>query len=71
LILRDFLESSYGLAEELEGWRLTLATAISDDGNTIAGQGIDPEGNSAAWVVFLAVPEPEAKFLGATGLLFL
>ena len=70
LLLRDLLVTDYGLAEELEGWRLTLATAISDDGNTIAGHGIDPEGNSAAWVVTLGVPEPGAGLLLLIGLLF-
>ncbi len=57
-ILRDVLEHEYNLGSQIEGWLLTSATAISDDGTVIAGRGIDPEGNSASWVAVLVVPEP-------------
>ena len=62
-VLQDLLMEQYGLANELAGWHLTSATAISDDGTVIAGQGIDPDGFSAAWVATLVIPEPAALML--------
>jgi probable HAF family extracellular repeat protein len=38
---------------EVPGWRLARATAISDDGRTIAGYGINPSGQTRAWIVKL------------------
>jgi probable HAF family extracellular repeat protein len=35
------------------GWKLTGATAISDDGRTIAGHGTNPLGQTEAWMVTL------------------
>ena len=35
------------------GWSLSTATAISDDGRTIAGQGIGPAGVIEGWIVRL------------------
>jgi len=55
------LEAEYGI--DLGGWQLLAATAISADGRTIVGDGISPEGESAAW--FFVVPEP-----GSLGLFF-
>ncbi len=36
------------------GWVLSRATAISEDARTIAGYGIDPQGQTRAWIVRLA-----------------
>ena len=35
------------------GWRLTRATAISDDGRTIVGYGTNPTGQTEGWLVRL------------------
>jgi hypothetical protein len=61
--LTELLATEYGLGDQLEGWRLTSATAISDDGTVIAGNGFAPDGSSAAWVVVLTVPEPASVVL--------
>jgi hypothetical protein len=47
-------------------FKLIEATAISADGNTIAGYGLDTiTGNEEAWVVTLAVPEPGTLSMAA------
>jgi len=38
---------------QITGWKLTRATAISDDGQTIAGYGTNPQGQTEAWIVKL------------------
>ena len=45
---------------DLDEWRLINATAISADGQTVVGYGVNPSGNSEAWVAYLgnSVPEP-------------
>lgn len=55
--LREELVTNYGLANELAGWRLVVATDVSADGRTIVGQGINPLGCEQAFVVrFPSVP---------------
>jgi len=49
--LRSVLESEYGL--DLSGWMLQQAQAISADGRTIAGIGINPLGYTEGWVADL------------------
>jgi probable HAF family extracellular repeat protein len=44
---------------DLAGWRLEAATGISGDGLTIAGRGVNPAGQSEAWVARLADPDPD------------
>ena len=44
---------SDGLGSALTGWTLTAATAITPDGNTIVGNGIDPQGNTEGWIANL------------------
>ncbi|QDU55997.1 hypothetical protein [Aeoliella mucimassa] len=61
--LETMLRDKYGLGSKLDGWKLTSATAISDDGRVIAGNGIDPAGNQSAWVAVLRVPEPASAML--------
>ena len=50
--LRDVLVGA-GLSWQLEGWALSSATGISDDGRTIVGYGIDPAGNVEAFLAVL------------------
>ena len=38
---------------DLTGWVLNRARGVSADGTTIVGHGIDPDGNSVAWVATL------------------
>ena len=67
--LQEILTNDFAL--DLTGWSLNQATAISDDGFTIVGNGINPDGNREAWIARVdaqPVPEPSA-FLG-TGIAF-
>jgi hypothetical protein len=66
--LKNVLETQYGLS--LAGWYLTDATDISDDGRSIIGNGINPQGEQEGWVAHLnpvAVPEPAAWALLTIG----
>jgi probable HAF family extracellular repeat protein len=63
--LAALLTNVYGL--NLAGWHLTEANAISADGMTIVGQGINPQGLSEGWRVQF-VPEPSSCALLALGL---
>ncbi len=57
--LKDVLETDYGL--DLTDWQLQRATGISDDGNTIVGTGINPDGVEEGWLFAvneLPVPVP-------------
>jgi len=47
--LKEMLEQEYGL--DMTGWTLTRAIAISDDGLTVVGDGINPNGDEEAWIV--------------------
>jgi probable HAF family extracellular repeat protein len=49
--LKAVLETDHGL--DLSGWTLLAATAVSDDGQTIAGYGINPDSVQEAWVATL------------------
>lgn len=54
--LQDVLINDYGL--DLNGWTLEVATAISDDGKTIVGYGLNPQGRVEAWRAVLGfLPE--------------
>jgi hypothetical protein len=63
LDVREMLINQFGLAAELDGWRLTNASHISDDGTVIAGRGLDPNGRLSSWVAVLSIPEPPASVL--------
>jgi hypothetical protein len=49
--VRSMLVDEFGL--DLTGWTLTSAAGISDDGLTILGNGINPDGKSEAWIAVL------------------
>ncbi len=60
--LKDVLERECGL--NLTGWQLLEAKGVSDDGLTIVGKGISPEGNGEAWKA--RIPEPSSLLLMTT-----
>jgi len=62
-ILKDVLVDDFGLGPELDGWELNAATAVSDDGLRIAGYGVAPSGEQAAWRVTLPTPPTAAADL--------
>lgn len=55
--LHAYLEAEHGL--DLNGWLLTRVAGISNDGRVIAGTGVNPDGDTMAWIAQLAVPVPE------------
>ena len=62
--LQELLMGEYGLNDELSGWTLLAGGAISDDGSTIAGSGINPDGLTEGFVVNVTqVPEPSSSVL--------
>jgi len=65
-LLEDILVNDFGFGEELDGWTLTRAWAISQDGSTVVGRGINPEGQMEAFRAVL--PEPATLALVAAGL---
>jgi len=50
-LLANVLTDVHGI--DLDGWTLTAATSISDDGKTIVGYGTNPYGNLEAWMANL------------------
>ena len=48
------LERGLGTTGDLEGWDLGQVTAISDDGTTIVGTGVNPSGMKEAWRIVLS-----------------
>jgi DNA-binding beta-propeller fold protein YncE len=46
--LQEILTADLGV--DLSGWKLTEATAVSGDGRTIVGNGINPHGDPEAWI---------------------
>ena len=46
----DLVLAEFGLGPAFAGWTLTEAHAISDDGLTIVGFGINPSGQDEAWL---------------------
>ena len=59
----EMLANEFGMAEELEGWKL-IGIRMSDDGSVIAGDAINPDGIREPWLVRLSpVPEPNTSML--------
>jgi probable HAF family extracellular repeat protein len=57
--MRSLSELLTDLGVDLSGWTLSTANAISADGKTIVGSGINPSGQQEAWAANIsAVPEP-------------
>jgi probable HAF family extracellular repeat protein len=50
--LRDLLVKG-GLSKQLEGWTLTEANAVSDDGHVVSGIGINPGGQEEGYIATL------------------
>ena len=48
--LATVLKNDYALRNELKGWTLEQALGVSDDGSTIVGFGVNPEGKREAWI---------------------
>ena len=61
--LKSVLVNDYRL--NLSGWALTQAQGISDDGRTIVGYGINPQGYTEGWIA--TVPEPGTILLLGLG----
>jgi len=59
--LQQVLETDFGLEGSLQGWTLRSANAISADGLTITGEGINPDGNQEAWIATLDAPTTTAE----------
>jgi len=52
--LKDILQDDCGL--DLTGWTLSFAVAISADGLTIVGSGINPDGEQEPWLATIEPP---------------
>lgn len=69
---KDWLTQDYGI--DLAGWTLQYVSGVSDDNKVVVGYGINPNGNTEAWMANLnsaPVPLPAGGYLMVTGLLAL
>jgi len=67
--LRTLLINDYGL--NLTGWILSTGTGMSADGRVFTGEGINPAGQTEAWIADIRpaeVPEPSSLILAFTAL---
>jgi probable HAF family extracellular repeat protein len=60
--LKDILTNC---GPDLTGWTLRRATGVSADGLTIVGYGINPQGDTEAWIAI--IPEPATILLFSLG----
>ena len=58
IILVETLLKTFGLGDEISGWELTSVRKVSDDGKTIAGYSIHPNGQKWIWYADLRNPPP-------------
>ncbi|GAB5518902.1 MAG: hypothetical protein RhofKO_11530 [Rhodothermales bacterium] len=58
--VQDLLIDEYGL--DLTGWRLIEATAVSNDGTVIVGNGINPSGQLQGWRANLAESQASLRY---------
>lgn len=66
--IEQLLREDFGIAEALEGWRLERALAVSRDGLTIVGGGVNPQGKREAWRVALDETPPPVLVPGDANL---
>jgi probable HAF family extracellular repeat protein len=64
--LRVYLTDRYGL--NLSGWTLTAAKLVSADGKTIVGYGVNPDGETEAWIAHLGDRAAATPLAPPTGL---
>ncbi len=64
-LLEDMLTDDYGV--DLDGWKLYWATAISDDGLTIAGVGANESLGTFTRGFVITLPEPSTLLIVAAG----
>ena len=50
------LIDEFHIANELRGWKLRAASAVSGDGSTVVGFGLNRHGNQEAWIARIAEP---------------
>jgi len=63
--LKEVLETQL----DLTGWSLRRASAVSDDGRTIVGWGINPDGVTEGWIATIPEPTSSTLLLIAGGLM--
>lgn len=66
--MRRLVDALTGIDGPPSGWFLTAATAISGDGRVIVGNGINPAGQTEAWIWTLP-PPPEIPTVSTWGLI--
>lgn len=70
--MRDLKEVLIGQGDDLTGWTLIEALAVSADGISIVGRGINPAGQEEAWLARIGpssvVPEPSTLALLTIGI---
>jgi probable HAF family extracellular repeat protein len=54
--MRSIQEALTALGVSTTGWQLLSAAAITPDGTTIVGNGIDPDGSRRVWIARLPLP---------------
>ncbi|MBN8596125.1 MAG: hypothetical protein J0L78_00460 [Planctomycetes bacterium] len=65
---RDLQQLLISNGHDLTGWTLLRANAVSDDGNVVAGIGLDSEGDLEGWVADLRVTCTPPTSIGSVSL---